>query len=549
MDAASGDLAFLPLGGTGEIGMNLNLYRSGEAWLAVDCGIGFAGDDQPQFEIMVPDPGFIAARRNRLVGLVITHAHEDHLGGVAWLWRQLRCPVFATPFAAAVLRRKLVEARMLGEVKLHVIPPGGAWQLPPFSLQFLRVSHSIPEAQALAIRTPHGTVLHTGDWKLDPHPLLGPPTDEAAFAALGDQGVLAMVCDSTNAMVEGHSGSEADVRRSLTALIRDLGGRVAVTCFASNVARLESVALAARDAGRSVALVGRSLRNIEAAARECGYLSSVPAFVGEDDIADIPDDNVLILATGSQGEPRSALARIAADQHRHVALGEGDTVLFSSRVIPGNERAITAVQDALARRGVRLMTEADHMVHVSGHPARDELRRLYRLVRPRFSVPVHGEWRHLAAHAALAQEAGVTPFLIEDGDVLNLAPGRPEVVDSAAVGRLAVDGARLVPVEGDVLAARRRMMVNGMVLASLAIDTGGRLRGQPRVSAPGLFAPDDPETAQLASDFADELADLPAPLRRGDDDALADAARAALRRALGRRLQKRPLVDVHLLRV
>ncbi len=549
MDAASGDLAFLPLGGTGEIGMNLNLYRSGEAWLAVDCGIGFAGGDQPEFEIMVPDPGFIAARRDRLVGLVITHAHEDHLGGVPWLWRQLRCPVFATPFAAAVLRRKLVEAGMLGEVKLRIIPPGGAWQLPPFSLQFLRVAHSIPEAQALAIRTPHGTVLHTGDWKLDPHPLIGPPTDEAAFAALGDQGVLAMICDSTNAMVEGHSGSEADVRRSLAALIRDLSGRVAVTCFASNVARLESIALAARDAGRSVALVGRSLRNIEAAARECGYLASVPAFLGEDDIADIPDDNVLILATGSQGEPRSALARIAADQHRHVALGEGDSVVFSSRVIPGNERAITTVQDGLVRRGVRLMTEADHMVHVSGHPARDELRRLYRLVRPRFSVPVHGEWRHLASHAALAQEAGVTPFLIEDGDVLNLAPGRPEVVDSAAIGRLAVDGARLVPVDGKVLAARRRMMGNGMVLASLAIDTGGRLRGQPRVSAPGLYAPDDPETAQLASDFADELADLPAPLRRGDDDALADAARAALRRALGRRLQKRPLVDVHLLRV
>ncbi|HEX4261526.1 MAG TPA: ribonuclease J [Acetobacteraceae bacterium] len=549
MDAATGDLAFLPLGGTGEIGMNFNLYRSGGAWLAVDCGIGFAGGEQPEVEIMVPDPAFIAERRDRLVGLVITHAHEDHLGGVAWLWRQLRCPVYATPFAAAVLRRKLAEAGLLGEVRLHVVPPGTAWELGPFSLQFLRVAHSIPEAQALAIRTIHGTVLHTGDWKLDPHPLIGPPTDEAAFAALGDQGVLAMVCDSTNAMVEGHSGSEADVRRSLSALVRDLRGRVVVTCFASNVARVESVALAARDAGRSVALVGRSLRNIEAAARECGYLAGVPPFVAEDDVSSISDDRLLILATGSQGEPRSALSRIAADQHRHVSLGEDDTVVYSSRVIPGNERAIGAVQDALVRRGVRLMTEADHMVHVSGHPARDELRRLYRLVRPRYSVPVHGEWRHLSAHAALAQEAGAIPFLIEDGDVLNLAPGRPEVVDSAPVGRLAIDGARLVPVDGKVLAARRRMMGNGIVLASLAIDTGGQLRGQPRISAPGLYAPDDPETAQLVSDFADELADLPVPLRRGDDDALADAARAALRRALGRRLQKRPLVDVHLLRV
>jgi ribonuclease J len=548
MDAVTGDLAFLPLGGTGEIGMNLNLYRCGGSWLAVDCGIGFAGGENPEVEIMVPDPAFIAERRDRLVGLVITHAHEDHLGGVAWLWRQLRCPVYATPFAAAVLRRKLGEAGLLAEVKLHVIPPGGSFNLPPFSLQFLRVSHSVPEAQALVIRTPAGTVLHTGDWKLDPDPLVGPPTDEAAFAELGREGVLAMVCDSTNAMVEGHSGSEADVRRVLTALIGSLEGRVAVTCFASNVARVESIALAARDAGRSVALVGRSLRNLEAAARESGYLGSVPDFVSEDDAGSIPDDNLLILVTGSQGEPKSALARIAADQHRNIELGEGDTVVFSSRVIPGNERAIGAVQDALVRRGVRLMTDADHMVHVSGHPARDELRRLYSIVRPRFSVPVHGEWRHLAAHAALAQEAGVTPVLLEDGDILSLAPGRPEVVDSAPVGRLAVDGARLVPMDGSVLQARRRMMFNGVVLGSLAVDATGRVMGTPVVSAPGLFDREDPEAARLASEFGAAIAELPAPLRR-DDEALADAARSALRRALGRRLQKRPLVDVHLLRV
>ena len=548
MDAAAGDLAFLPLGGTGEIGMNLNLYRCGGQWLAVDCGIGFGGAENPEAEIMMPDPGFLAERRDRLLGLVITHAHEDHLGAVAWLWRRLRCPVYATPFAAAVLRRKLAEVGLLAEVRLHVIPLGGSIDLPPFALRFLRVAHSIPEAQALAIRTPHGLVLHTGDWKLDPHPLVGPPTDEGAFAELGAQGVLAMVCDSTNAMVEGHSGSEADVRRVLAALIKSLRGRVAVTCFASNVARVESIALAAQEAGRSVAVVGRSLRNLEAAARECGYLRGIPEFVPEEEAGSIPDDNLLILVTGSQGERRSALARIAADQHRNIALGEGDTVVFSSRVIPGNERAITAVQDALVRRGVRLMTEADHMVHVSGHPARDELRRLYRLVRPRYAVPVHGEWRHLSAHAALAQEAGATPILLEDGDLLSLAPGRPEVVDTAPVGRLALDGNRVVPMEGAVLSARRRMMFNGLVLGSVAVDEAGRLLGQPRVSAPGLYEPDDPETGRLAAEFATALADLPAPLRR-DNDALADAARAALRRALGKRLQKRPLVDVHLLRV
>jgi len=548
MDALSGDLAFLPLGGTGEIGMNLNLYRCGGKWLAVDCGIGFGGAELPEVDVMMPDPSFIAERRDRLVGLVITHAHEDHLGAVAWLWPQLKCPVYASPFAAAVLRRKLAEAQLLSQVKLHVVPPGGAIELPPFRLRFLRVAHSVPEAQALVIRTPAGTVLHTGDWKLDPNPLVGPPTDEAAFAALGEEGVLAMVCDSTNAMVEGHSGSEGDVRRALSALVRDLRGRVAVTCFASNVARVESVALAAQDAGRSVAVVGRSLRNLEAAARECGYLSSIPPFASEDEANDIPDDNLLILVTGSQGEPRSALARIAADTHPRIELGEGDTVVFSSRVIPGNERAIGTVQDNLVRRGVRLMTDADHMIHVSGHPARDELRRLYRLVKPRFSVPVHGEWRHLSAHAALAQEAGIKAILMEDGDILSLAPGVPEVVDSAPVGRLVLDGARLVPLQGSVMGARRRMLFNGVAVASIAVDETGRLRGTPRISAPGLLEPDDPDLARVAAELGESLADLPAPLRR-DDAALLDAAKTTLRRVLGKRLQKRPLVDVHVLRV
>ncbi|HUZ63597.1 MAG TPA: ribonuclease J [Acetobacteraceae bacterium] len=548
MNPMNGDLAFLPLGGTGEIGMNLNLYRCNGAWLAVDCGIGFGGPDYPEVDIMVPDAGFIAGKRDRLRGLVITHAHEDHLGAVVWLWPQLRCPVYATPFAAAVLRRKLAEAGLLREVKLHVVQPGGSIDLAPFDLRFIPVAHSIPEAQALVIRTPYGIVLHTGDWKLDPHPLIGAPTNEAAFAALGAEGVLAMVCDSTNAMVEGHSGSEAEVRRSLAALVRGITGRVVITCFASNVARVESIALAASEAGRSVALVGRSLRNIEAAARECGYLKGITPFLSEDEANEVADENILLIATGSQGEPRSALARIAADSHQNIALGEGDTVIFSSRMIPGNERAIGSVQDNLVRRGVEVMTDEDHMVHVSGHPARDELRRLYKLVRPRHAVPVHGEWRHLSAHAGLAQEAGAQTVLLEDGDILSLAPGVPEVIDAAPVGRLAVDGNRLVPLTGGVMAARRRMMFNGVVIGSLVVDADGRMRGAARVSAPGLFEADDPEATALATEFAAAVADLPAPLRR-DDGALADSARASLRRAVGRRLQKRPLVDVHLIRV
>ena len=548
MDAETTDLAFLPLGGTGEIGMNLNLYRCGGKWLAVDCGMGFGGSENPEVDIMVPDPSFIADRRDQLVGLVITHAHEDHIGAVAWLWPQLRCPIYATPFAASVLRRKLGEARLLQDVKITVIQPGARFRLAPFDLQFIRMAHSIPESQALAIRTPAGLVLHTGDWKLDDEPLVGPPTDEAALRALGDEGVLAMVCDSTNAMVDGRSGSEGAVRRTLTDLIASLRGRIAVTCFASNVARVESITLAARAAGRSVAIVGRSLRNLDASARECGYLKGLPPFLGEDDVADIPDDRLLMLITGSQGEPRSALARVAMDTHPRVELGEDDTVIFSSRVIPGNERAIGTVQDNLVRRGVNLLTDGDYHLHVSGHPARDELKRMYELVRPRFTVPVHGEWRHLSAHAALAQDLGVKPILIEDGDILSMAPGRPEVIDSAPVGRLVVDGNRLVPLQGGVMGARRRMLFNGVAIASLAVDDAGKVRGVPRLSAPGLFDPEDPETTRIAAEFAHAIGDLPANLRR-DDASLIEAAKAALRKSLGRRLQKRPLVDVHLLRV
>jgi len=548
----TGDLAFIPLGGTGEIGCNLNVYRCDGRLLAIDCGIGFGGAEQPEAEVMVPDPAWLAERRDKLVGLVITHAHEDHVGAVAPLWPQLRCPIYASPFTMAVLRRKLGEAGLLGQVELITVPLGGSVELGPFNLRFIRVTHSVPEPQSIAIRTRYGTVLHTGDWKLDPDPLIGQPADEEAFAALGREGVLAMICDSTNALVEGHSGSEAEVRRSMTALIRQLRGRVAVTCFATNVARLESIALAARAAGRQVALFGRSLRNAEAAARECGYLQGIPPFLQEEDADDIPDDQLLIICTGSQGEQRSAMAKIAADTHPRISLGEGDTVIFSSRMIPGNERAILRMQDDLARGGCRVMTADDHMVHVSGHPARDELRRLYSLVKPRFAVPVHGEWRHLQEHASLAREMGATPVLVEDGDVLQLAPlsgnAVPEVVEGVPTGQLALDGERLLPLDGSVLGARRRMLFNGVLMASLAVDRNGRVLGNPQISAPGLFDMADLEPGQLADELARAVSDLPPTLKQ-EDDMLRDAARTVLRKAVSRRLRKRPNVEIHLLRV
>ncbi len=549
MTEEKSDLAFLPLGGTGEIGMNLNLYRLDGKWLAVDCGIGFGGAELPEVDIMVPDPSFIAERKADLVGLVITHAHEDHIGAVAWLWQQLKCQIICTPFAAAVLRRKLGEHGLVGQVKINVVPPGASFRIGSFDLRFLSMTHSVPEAQALLLRTKHGNILHTGDWKMDPNPMVGPLTDEATLAALGREGVLAMVCDSTNALVEGHSGSEGDVRKALAKLIKGIKGRVAVTCFASNVARLESIALAAQAAGRSAALVGRSLRNIDAAARECGYFKTLPPFLSEDEAEDMDDDHILMIVTGSQGEPRSALARIAADTHPNIALGQGDTVIFSSRVIPGNERAIHAVQDDLLRRGVNLISaDGEHKVHCSGHPAQDELRKLYDLVKPKYSVPVHGEWRHLQAHANLARTCGASPVLLEDGDILRLSPGVVEVIDSAPVGRLVVDGGRLLPLKGGVMAARRRILFNGVVVASVAVDHAGQVRGVPKISAPGLFDGDDAEASRVTRDFIDGVEQI-SPSIAKDDALLAEAARAVLRRALGKKLQKRPMVEVHLIRI
>jgi ribonuclease J len=543
-----GGLLFVPLGGTGEIGMNFNLYGCDGAWIAVDCGMGFAGPEAPEAELLLADPAFIVARRESLRGLIITHAHEDHIGGVARLWPQLRCPVYATPFTAALLRRKLNEAGLGREVKLHIIPPGGAFELAPFSLRFIAMTHSTPEAQALAITTTYGTVLHTGDWKFDPHPLVGALADMAGLEALGNAGVLAMISDSTNATVDGHSGSERDVQKSLNALVGDLPGRIAVTCFASNIARVSTVVEAGVAAGRHVALVGRSLGNYVAAAQEAGYLKHLPDFIPEEDIGAIPEDNLLLLVTGSQGEPRSAMARIAADTHRYAVLGEGDTAIFSSRMIPGNEKAIAAVQDALVRRGVDVITDDDELTHVSGHPARDELIKLYKLVRPKYLVPTHGEWRHLSAQAALAEEEGLTAIRLENGDMLRLAPGTPEVIDSVPTGRLAIDGTNIVPLKGGIMTARRRMLFNGVVVGSAAVDAHGNVLGDARISAPGLFEETERLQRELETEFQDLLSALPASTRR-EDAPFTDAARAILRRIVGKRFGKRPIVEAHILRL
>jgi ribonuclease J len=544
-------LFFVPLGGAGEIGMNLNVYGYQGDWLIIDCGVTFGDDSQPGLEVVMPDPGFIVERRDRLLGIVATHAHEDHIGAIPYLWRQLRCPIWATPFTASFLRAKLAETGFADQVKINVVPLSGRFTIGPFDLELITLTHSIPEPNAVALRTPVGTVLHTGDWKFDPDPLIGPTADEAALLRLGDEGVLALVGDSTNALRPGTSGSEAELRRSLIDLIGRYDARVAVACFASNVARLETIARAAVAHGREIALVGRSLWRIDKAARENGYLTDLPRFLTEDEAGYIPRDRIVMICTGSQGEPRAALSRIARDDHPHVVLETGDVVIFSSRIIPGNEKSINRLQNALVRLGVEIVTEEDHFVHVSGHPARDELVRMYQMVRPQIAVPVHGEARHLIAHAELAGECQVQqPLVIQNGDVVRLAASGASVVDEVPVGRLASDGKGLLPVDGTALKDRRRVTFNGSAVATLVLDRRGEPLAPPTISTIGVVEPAAAEAAAPALRSAVERAldELPASLRR-DDEAVRDAARRALRRILNERFGKRPLVEIHLVRI
>jgi ribonuclease J len=544
-------LYFVPLGGAGEIGMNLNVYGYQGDWLIIDCGVTFGDDSQPGLEVVMPDPGFIVERRDRLLGIVATHAHEDHIGAIPYLWNQLRCPIWATAFTASLLRAKLAETGFADQVRINVVPLSGRFTIGPFDLELITLTHSIPEPNAVALRTPVGTVLHTGDWKFDPDPLIGPTADEAALIRIGNEGVLALIGDSTNALRPGTSGSEADLRRSLTELIGRYDARIAVACFASNVARLETIARAAAAHGREVALVGRSLWRMDKAARENGYLADLPRFLTEDEAGYIPRDRIVLICTGSQGEPRSALSRIARDDHPHIVLETGDVAIFSSRIIPGNEKSINRLQNALVRLGVEIVTEEDHFVHVSGHPARDELVRMYQMVRPQIAVPVHGEARHLIAHAELAAECQVQqPIVIQNGDMVRLAPSGASVVDEVPVGRLASDGRGLLPLDGTALKDRRRLTLNGTAVVTLVLDRRGQPLASPTISMIGVVEPGAAEAAAPALHGAVERAldELPDGLRH-DDDAVRDAARRALRRVLNERFGKRPLVDVHLVRL
>ena len=553
--AINDELVFLPLGGTGEIGMNFNLYGYGpptdRKWLAIDLGITFPDGREPGIEVIMPDPLYIEGEKENLLGLVLTHAHEDHIGAVAHLWERLECPVYATPFTAAMLRGKLAEHGLLNDVPLHEIPLGGELQLGPFDLQFVTLTHSIPEPNAIAIRTPLGNVMHTGDWKIDDEPIVGEVTDAATLKAFGDEGVRAIVCDSTNVLSPGRSGSEADVRKNLTALIGTLKGRVAVTTFASNLARLQTIMEAAAANDRSTVLVGRSMHRVTAAARETGYLKNVPTPVAEEDAGYLPPENVLFLCTGSQGEARAALSRIAEDSHRYISMGEGDTVVFSSKIIPGNELPIFELQNRLAERGIDVLTEKDHDVHVSGHPCRDELAQMYQWIRPELAIPVHGEPRHLLAHAELAEELQVPEQLVlRNGLMARIAPGPAEVIDDVPAGRLHLDGSVLVRAGEAPLRERRQMSFAGNVVVSLVVDEDGCLIAEPEVAALGI--PDLEDDLTIEDTCREAAEDAVTRLRRNaarDDDAVSEAVRRAVRGRIRFLWDKKPPVTVLVSRV
>lgn len=548
----SDELVFLPLGGCGEIGMNMGLYGYDGSWLMVDCGVTFGDDLTPGVDVMVPDPAFLIENIDKLVGLVVTHAHEDHLGGIPYLWRQLNCPVFATPFAAGLLRRKLPETGLDGAVPITEVEPGGNFSVGPFDISLVNLAHSVPETQALAISTSLGTVLHVTDWKLDPEPLVGPATDEEALRTIGGNGVLALMCDSTNVFVDGRTGSEGPLRNSLIDVVQNCKNRVAIACFASNVARMESAIRVAEATGRRVALVGRSLWRIAEIAKECGYLENCPEFVDARDIGYLPRDEVLMLVTGSQGESRAALARIAADDHPQISLSEGDAVIFSSREIPGNERAIGRLKNQLARLNVEVINERDAFVHVSGHPAREELQELYEWVKPPMLVPIHGEARHLIEHCKFARENGIpVTAMAENGEMLRLAPGEPKILAQVQSGRYAVDGRRLIPVEGNVVRARRQMTFSGVAVITVVIDEDGELIKTPQLSAPGIvdgIGEDVVMHEEAISAIVDAVSSM-SGRQRFLDNKLESVVSQAARRVFRAETGKRPIVQVHVVRI
>ncbi len=546
------ELVFMALGGIGEIGMNCYLYGFGPAddrqWLMVDLGITFPeGENDPGVDVILPDLRFIEAERAGLAGLVLTHAHEDHFGAVIELWPRLKAPIYATPFTAALLKAKLAEYGGGAKMPIHEVALNSRFDVGPFGVELISVAHSIPESNALAISTPHGLILHTGDWKIDPTPVIGAPTDTDRLAALGAEGVTAMICDSTNALRDGRSPSELDVAQALARIIGGAKRRVAVTIFASNVARLRAVADAARRAGRQLVVAGRAMHRMIDVAISTGYLPQNFKYLDQDQFSYLQPHEVVALCTGSQGEPRAAMARVAADEHPAIKLDKGDLVIFSSRTIPGNERAVGQIQNRLVDMGCELVTDNDALVHVTGHPRREELKEMYGWVKPRIAIPMHGEARHLAEHAKLARAAGVSEVVsVRNGDIVRLAPGAAGIIDEAPVGRLFRDGHLLVPSEDGPVRERRSLAFAGIVVVALPQSARDGVVPDPEVMLDGVPVRDAEGRSMLdiVRDAVEgTIASIPRK-RQQDTEMVREAVRRAVRAAVDHAWGKRPIVKV-----
>ncbi len=550
------EFVFAPLGGVGEIGMNLAVYGFGPAsdrrWLAVDCGVTFAGPDLPGIDLIYPDITFLEKIGARLLGIVITHAHEDHYGALAALWPRLRAPVFASPFTAGLLAAKRGAEAAVSEMRVELVGAGHRWSVGPFDIECIAMAHSIPESMALAIRTPLGTALHSGDWKLDDAPQIGPPTDEQRLRAIGEEGVLALISDSTNAGRSGRSPSEGEVAEELASVIAGATGKVAFTLFSSNVARLRSIALAARAAGREVIVTGRAIRRVIDVATELGYLAGAPPFREVEDLAHLPAANSVLIMSGSQGEPRAALARVARGEDRRVKLRPGDIMVFSSRTIPGNERPVIDIINRLVRSGVKVITDRDRLVHASGHPRRDELMDLYAWIKPEVLVPVHGEAVHLAAQAELGRKAGIGTVLnAANGTLARLAPKPAIVRETLPVGRTYRDGWVIGEREMLGIQSRRRMAYSGHIAVALAIDQRGEVKADPVATLTGIpqFTPrGGTMTDLIAKAVHGALSGIPRPRRR-DAELVAEAVRRAVRAEVAESWGKKPVCIVQVLMI
>jgi ribonuclease J len=540
------ELLFLALGGSGEIGMNVNLYGCEGKWIMVDLGLTFADPAYPGVELVLPDLAFIEERREDLLGIVLTHGHEDHIGAIPYLAHDLGVPLYATPFTAGLIAGKLEEEGLIGEVELNTVEMEGDFRLGPFGFRYIPLAHSIPEGNALLIDTPYGRIFHTGDWKLDDTPQLGDPSTEAELRAIGDAGVLALVCDSTNVFQEASSGSELGVRKGLDEVIQGADCRVLVTTFASNAARLKTLGHVAQDTGRRVCIAGRSLDRILRVAKSVGYLTDFPEIIDFDEAMALPRREVMIIATGGQGEPRAALARIAFGQHK-LALDPGDLVIFSSKQIPGNEIAIGRIQNELAARGIAMITDRQAPVHVSGHPGRPELAAMYDWIRPEIIVPVHGEMRHLMEQAHFARARGIPHGIVQkNGDLVRLAPDGPEKLSEERVGRLILDGDVILPADGPTMNERRRAAMFGLISVAVALDADGRVRGDVAIDLQGVPVEADRD-AFLAE--ASAAAAGAAAKNRGQEDKLKEAVRLAVRRCATEWTGKKPVVGVLIVRV